>query len=132
MSIIDENQVRYVVSRVCGLTLCSPAAHDPHGASRHRRLARRQRRRRYSLGHRAQHRTYTLSACCAIAHTACVRTVIVRAQVFKDFAELWPEKFFNVTNGVTPRRWLAQVVYVVYDYVVVRGLLMWSHSCACA
>ena len=27
--------------------------------------------------------------------------------VFHDFAALWPERFTNVTNGVTPRRWLA-------------------------
>jgi starch phosphorylase len=28
--------------------------------------------------------------------------------VFRDLAEVWPERFVNVTNGVTPRRWLAQ------------------------
>jgi glycogen phosphorylase len=28
--------------------------------------------------------------------------------IFKDFASLWPERFTNMTNGVTPRRWLAQ------------------------
>ena len=28
--------------------------------------------------------------------------------IFADFASLWPERFINVTNGVTPRRWLAQ------------------------
>jgi starch phosphorylase len=28
--------------------------------------------------------------------------------IFADFARLFPERFINVTNGVTPRRWLAQ------------------------
>ena len=28
--------------------------------------------------------------------------------VFADFASLWPDRFTNVTNGVTPRRWLAE------------------------
>jgi len=28
--------------------------------------------------------------------------------IFADFASLWPERFTNMTNGVTPRRWLSQ------------------------
>jgi starch phosphorylase len=28
--------------------------------------------------------------------------------IFTDFAALWPQRFTNMTNGVTPRRWLAQ------------------------
>jgi starch phosphorylase len=28
--------------------------------------------------------------------------------LFRDFAELWPQRFLNITNGVTPRRWLQQ------------------------
>jgi glycogen phosphorylase len=28
--------------------------------------------------------------------------------IFADFARLWPDRFINITNGVTPRRWLAQ------------------------
>ncbi|MGR8929064.1 MAG: glycogen/starch/alpha-glucan phosphorylase [Gammaproteobacteria bacterium] len=32
---------------------------------------------------------------------------LLKEGLFKDFFELWPEKFNNKTNGVTPRRWLA-------------------------
>jgi glycogen phosphorylase len=32
---------------------------------------------------------------------------LLRQTVLGDFAELWPEKFCNVTNGVTPRRFMA-------------------------
>jgi starch phosphorylase len=32
---------------------------------------------------------------------------LLKRDVMRDFAELYPEKFTNVTNGVTPRRWLA-------------------------
>ena len=31
----------------------------------------------------------------------------LKRDVLRDFAELYPDKFTNVTNGVTPRRWLA-------------------------
>ena len=52
-----------------------------------------------------------------MAHLACVgshaingvaqlHTELLKETVLKDFYELWPEKFSNKTNGVTPRRFL--------------------------
>jgi starch phosphorylase len=52
-----------------------------------------------------------------MAHLACVgshaingvahlHTELLKQDVLKDFYALWPQKFSNKTNGVTPRRWL--------------------------
>ena len=35
-----------------------------------------------------------------------IHSEILKNDIFRDFAELWPDKFTNVTNGITPRRWL--------------------------
>ncbi|HOT45600.1 MAG TPA: glycogen/starch/alpha-glucan phosphorylase [Spirochaetota bacterium] len=37
---------------------------------------------------------------------AALHTEILKNSVFRDFYELWPEKFNNKTNGITQRRWL--------------------------
>jgi starch phosphorylase len=53
-----------------------------------------------------------------MAHLACVgskhingvaelHTELLKTELLRDFHDLWPDKFTNVTNGVTPRRWLA-------------------------
>ncbi len=53
-----------------------------------------------------------------MAHLACVgshaingvaelHTELLKRDVLQDFYELWPGKFSNKTNGVTPRRWMA-------------------------
>lgn len=38
---------------------------------------------------------------------AALHSKLLSEGLFKDFYELWPEKFNNKTNGVTPRRWVA-------------------------
>ena len=38
---------------------------------------------------------------------AALHSQLLTEGLFKDFYELWPEKFNNKTNGVTPRRWVA-------------------------
>ncbi len=53
-----------------------------------------------------------------MAHLACMgskhingvaelHTQLLKNDLLRDFHDLSPHKFINVTNGVTPRRWLA-------------------------
>jgi starch phosphorylase len=42
----------------------------------------------------------------SINGVAALHTELLKQDTLRDFAFLWPEKFFNKTNGVTPRRWI--------------------------
>ena len=43
----------------------------------------------------------------AVNGVAELHTELVKRTVLRDFYEMWPERFHNVTNGVTPRRFIA-------------------------
>lgn len=38
-----------------------------------------------------------------------IHSHLLKTQTFPDFFTLWPNKFSNMTNGVTPRRWIHEV-----------------------
>ena len=48
-----------------------------------------------------------ITASFSINGVAALHSRLLTEGLFRDFYELWPHKFNNKTNGVTPRRWLA-------------------------
>ncbi len=42
----------------------------------------------------------------SINGVSALHTDLLKAQLFRDFYEMYPERFNNKTNGITPRRWL--------------------------
>ena len=51
---------------------------------------------------------------------AALHTDILKKIMFKDFSEMFPDKFVNVTNGVTQRRWLLHCNPALADFVTKR------------
>ncbi len=58
--------------------------------------------RRIRMAHLAVVGSHTVNGVAAI-HSELLKTTL-----FADFHRIYPEKFINVTNGITPRRWLNQ------------------------
>lgn len=42
----------------------------------------------------------------AVNGVAALHTEILKTRIFPDFHKIYPGKFINITNGITPRRWL--------------------------
>ena len=47
-----------------------------------------------------------IHGCKKVNGVAHMHTEILKNEIFKDFYEMYPDKFISITNGVTPRRWL--------------------------
>jgi starch phosphorylase len=56
--------------------------------------------RRVRMSHLASVGSHTVNG------VAALHSHLLEASVLKDFSEVWPERFSNKTNGVTPRRFL--------------------------
>ncbi|MBU0755570.1 MAG: glycogen/starch/alpha-glucan phosphorylase, partial [Planctomycetes bacterium] len=48
---------------------------------------------------------------------AALHTRILKETLFKEFDDLYPGKFINITNGITPRRWLLQANPALSDLI---------------
>ncbi len=48
---------------------------------------------------------------------AALHTEILKRSLFKEFYEIWPDKFVNITNGVTHRRWLLNCDPDLADFI---------------
>jgi len=71
-----------------------------------------ERQRRMSIieeGHERQVRMAWLAivGSFSINGVAALHSQLLKDGLFRDFVDLWPGKFNNKTNGVTPRRWVA-------------------------
>jgi starch phosphorylase len=74
------------------VSLIDEGSQGPHGHGERRvRMA--------SLALVASHRVNGVAA---------LHSELMVQTIFADYARIWPERFHNVTNGVTPRRWLQQ------------------------
>ncbi|MBM2839454.1 MAG: glgP, partial [Deltaproteobacteria bacterium] len=53
----------------------------------------------------------------SINGVAAIHTEILKEQLFRNFYEMYPERFNNKTNGITPRRWLKKANPSLSDLV---------------
>ena len=78
------------------------------------------------------HQVRMANLCVAACHhtngVSRLHSDILRDGLFREFAELWPEKFTNVTNGIASRRWLMQSNPGLTSLITERIGDAWTHD----
>jgi starch phosphorylase len=59
---------------------------------------------------------------------AALHTELLKQHLLHDFNEMWPERFNNKTNGVTPRRWLLEANPLLAEAITSRIGEGWTTS----
>src|SRR5258708_36434004 len=59
-------------------------------------------------GRRVRMATLAIVGSHSVNGGAALHTEILKRDVFREFHEMWPPRFNNKTNGITPRRWLLE------------------------
>ncbi len=55
--------------------------------------------------------------CHSVNGVALLQTGLMRTHIFPDFYEMYPHRFSNKTNGITPRRWLIKANPLLSDLI---------------
>ncbi len=93
-----------IIFRINSEFLAEAASHRPGDNEFMRSLSLIEERgeRRVRMAHLSIVGSHKVNGVSALHSDLLVKTI------FSNFASLWPQRFTNMTNGVTPRRWLAQ------------------------
>ncbi|MBQ1414900.1 MAG: glycogen/starch/alpha-glucan phosphorylase, partial [Lachnospiraceae bacterium] len=59
-------------------------------------------------------------ASCSVNGVAALHTRILETKLFRDYYEIWPEKFSNKTNGITQRRFLLHANPLLAEWITAR------------
>ncbi|MEO5732885.1 MAG: glycogen/starch/alpha-glucan phosphorylase, partial [Rubrivivax sp.] len=97
-----------IIYRINAKFLAMAATHRPGDDAFLRRLSLIDEGRHASAERRVRMAHLSIVGSHTVNGVSALHSELLVQTIFADFASIWPGRFTNMTNGVTPRRWLAQ------------------------
>jgi starch phosphorylase len=97
-----------IIFRINAEFLAEAAAHRPGDNEFMRRLSLIDEGAGFGSERRVRMANLSIVGSHKVNGVSALHSDLLVKTIFADFASLWPDRFTNMTNGVTPRRWLAQ------------------------